>query len=90
MFLRRLHSELGYYEHNRLDHRFKDLEVKHKNLKTEAKDKASKNNMLENELNQAKQEIVALQKAIREIQVRSSLSMRRKSMISLCRSKMRC
>ena len=65
----RLHSELGYYDHQRLDHRLKNLEIKHKTLKTESKEKSSKNNKLESDLAEAKQEIVSLQKAIQEIQV---------------------
>ena len=69
VFCNRLNSDLGYFEHERLDHQFKDLKVKHQNLKIEAKETVLKSNKYESDLEGAKQEIVTLQKVIQNIQV---------------------
>ncbi|XP_076815634.1 uncharacterized protein LOC143461694 isoform X2 [Clavelina lepadiformis] len=75
---RKYSSDLGYFDHRNLEHRHKQLETRNRDLKVLSRKRSDKNVVLESELSQAKKEIVSLQQAIQNIQLRKYENERRR------------
>ena len=70
--LRALHrycSELGYFDHKQLEHKHSVLEKEHEKVKETAEVFEKNNKKICDEIENAKKEIIALQKTIQQMQV---------------------